>query len=653
MRPLLFALALSLAAFTVQADSADLFLDVQTEPIAHAGAMLYINTFLHNLGPDTAHDVVVSMKVDGLPQETLPCPSGHCVMGDVKPTDYPFVPQLRFALPGADFTITFTATVTSSTPDPNTGNNSITRTIVVKTAPQLIAQFNVPYLLDPGLPFDSILYLQNAGYSTAHHVVVTVDLPPGSGVVSTPANCMGIADRLTCAIDVLNQTRGGQAVGPFTAKLRAPAHYEGGNIAFGVTAHADEPDFLPDGFQNTVHSTLYRTYLVTSTADDGDGSLRAAISAANASCLHPGAAPYTVVPCAVQFNIGETTDRPWKTIRLKSPFPAVQAYGLRIDGATQSLFSGVANPDGPPIEITGGGTVDGDGIIDDGACMSSIAGLTINGFLGNGISLSNKSPGDLCGTGTISNNFIGTDPTGTVAIPNFRGIGSVQSVSPFYGTRIEYNVVSGNIRSGMFLTGGAVSIYANRVGVKAHADEPLPNGASGIYVAAGSHRADVRGNVIAFNHEMGLAVHPAALYAAISGNRIWANGGLAIDDGLDGPSATVNSDTGPLASPVLTSAVFDPLQNVTTVRGIRPRDTVLELFVSDAVHADGVGDAQRILGIKNILASSPPDFAYVVSGDLRGQWITATATLFAKYQPDIEAYSNLRTTELSAPLQVH
>lgn len=659
MRPHLLALALSLAAFTVHADSADLILDVQTNSsvygvqtnaILHAGDMLYINTFLRNAGPDTAHGVVVSMKVDGLPQEALPCPNGTCVLGDVKVTDYAPVPQLRLALPGADFTITFTATVTSSTPDPNAANNSATRTIIVKTAPHLLAQFRIPYQIDPGLPFDANLSLLNLGYATAHHVIVTADLPPGSGVVSVPTNCMATPARLTCTMDALSQTHG-DGIGLATAKLRAPASYEGGDIAFEVAAHADEPDFLPGGFQGSVHSTLFRTFVITSTADDGSGSLRAAVLAANASCPRPAVFYATYVPCALQFNISDPSDRPWKTIRLKSPLPPVQAYTLRVDGATQTAFSGVANPDGPPIEITGGGTVDGDGLIDDGACMSSIANLTINGFLGNGISLRDRPPDDFCGTGAITNNFIGTDPTGTIAIPNFRGIGSVQSLSPLFQTRIQQNVVSGNIRSGMFMNDGSLYIYANRVGLKAHADDPLPNGASGIYLSLGTRFAEVVGNVIAFNHEMGLAINSATLDTTIANNRIWANGGLAIDDGLDGPSATVNTDTGPLAPPVLLSAVFNPLQNVTIISGTRSSKVGFELFVSDAIHADGVGDAQRLLSIRNSTLT-PTDFVMTVSGDLRGQWITATATRMSSYQPDEEIFTNFKTTELSAPLQV-
>jgi len=43
----------------------------------------------------------------------------------------------------------------------------------------------------------------------------------------------------------------------------------------------------------------------------------------------------------------------------------ITAYGLRIDGATQSGFFGDTNPDGPEIEISGGGTIDGDGLARD------------------------------------------------------------------------------------------------------------------------------------------------------------------------------------------------------------------------------------------------------------------------------------------------
>jgi hypothetical protein len=572
------------------------------------------------------------------------------VLGDLRPNAYVNVPQFHQQTPGTDLTIVVTVTVTSDTPDPHPENNNVTRTIIVTTGPQLGAFLLLPRELDPGLPFVATLQVFNSGYSAAHHVIATVDLPDGSAVESLPSNCTAGPLQVTCTLDVIAANTNYFSAVPLRLRLRAPLRYEGGPVLFEVRAHADERDF--DGpFHFTAGATLFRTFLVTTGADDGDGSLRAAITAANAGCFYPMTG--TPPDCSIQFNIGETgetTDKPWKTIRLQSPLPPIRAYSLHIDGATQTAFSGVANPDGPPIEISGGGTVAGDGL-DTATCIVNIAHLAINGFLGNGLSLRN-----LDGVVTtdcrisIAGNYIGTDPTGSVAVPNYRGIGTIQSNGPYYiGSDIAGNVLSGNIRSGLFALAGILNVQQNRIGVKAHSDEPLPNGGSGIYIDQGVYRSEVSYNVIAFNREMGIAVHPGTLYAKFWENRIWGNGGLAIDDGLDGPSVTVKSDTGPIIVPVLTSAVYDPVKNETTIAGDVPNGNI-EVFVSDAAGPAGSGEAQRRLSYSSAINDH---FTLTVKGDLRGQWVAATATLYAKYNPYPDVIVFGRTTELSRALQVH
>jgi hypothetical protein len=639
-------IALLLFAMTAHADSADLGVQADTVPVIRAGAMFYIDSVVHNAGPDVARNVVVTIKVKGFPDAQLPCPDGRCPIGDLQPgASHGVVFSQR--LPDTDVTITFEVTVTSETPDPHPEDNSVTRTIVVSTGPDLSADLQGSPVIDPGLPYDAILLLYNAGLSAAHHVIVTLDLPDGSAVLSLPSNCTASSLRVTCTLDVLAANTNYLNTTPMPIKLRAPPRYEGGLIPFELRMHADEADFdVP--FDKSTSALLYRTFLVTTSADDGAGSLRAAIAAANAADCYLAildGAP----ACAIQFNIGEASARPWKTIRLRSPLPFIGAYSLRIDGATQTAFSGVTNPDGPPIEISGGGTVDGDGL-NAGTCSVSITHLAINGFLGNGISLRNFNSVSpfACGT-SIQGNYIGTDPTGSVAVPNNRGIGIIQSNSPFFfGSVISGNVLSGNIRSGLFAEAGIWDIRENRIGVKAHSDEPLPNGASGIYLDRGLYRSEVSFNVIAFNREMGIAVDPGTLYTEITSNRIWGNGGLAIDDGLDGPSVSVMGDNGPINVPLMTSAVYDPAKNQTTIRGSAPGGEV-EVFASDAAGPGGAGDAQRLLSYSN-----GGDFALTVPGDLRGQWVSATVTVFGKKEnayPDVFSY--LRTTELSRALQVH
>ena len=384
-----------------------------------------------------------------------------------------------------------------------------------------------------------------------------------------------------------------------------------------------------------------RSFVVTTTADDGGGSLRAAIDAANASCTGNDL-------CAVVFDITEPSPHPWKTIRVVSPLPALRAPLLDIAGATQGALTGVHNPDGPSIEISGGGTVDGDGLA-AGGCNQTIANLAINGFRRFGIFSGPQSCAG--GFSSFSGNFIGVDPTGSAAVPNLRGIVTLgkQSVS------IGFNVISGNVRSGIFALEGNLRIFANRIGLAAHADAPLPNGASGIYIAPLGPRefAYIDRNVIAFNREFGIAIDRDVEWAGGSENRIWGNGGLAIDDGLDGPSPSVRTTRGPLAPPAITSAAFDPVAGETTIRGTASGPPQAEngalvsvqIFASDAPGLFGFGDAQRFLA-----QTGAGNFEVRVKGDLRGQWVAATTVLSDSYID--ESDPPRRTTELGIAIEV-
>lgn len=646
MHRTLAAIAVLLVSAALHAQSADLRVSVQVDPIQHAGYTMYFNIFVTNNGPAVARNVVLNITTSGFPDAMLPCPGGRCPLGDVAPNQSPFVPQFRQELPKTSFSFSAAVSVSSDTPDPDPTNNSVTKNIRVTTSPRLLPSLNAYYLVDPGQPFDMTLGIQNDSYFPAHDVVATVFLPPGTVVKSLPPECRQSAYGVTCNVPLVAPF---SSSAPLILKLIAPPTYGGGQIVFAVEVHSQEIDFGDGSERGTTTLSLYRTFLVTTTADSGSGSLRAAIGAANAACRPPGVPiPPAETPCAISFNIAEASETPWKTIRVQTPLPHVTGYSVKIDGATQAGFSGVANPDGPSIELTGGGTVDGDGLyVGPFSCGTAISGLAINGFGGNGVSLTGA-----CSSYGLTNNYIGTDPTGTIAVPNFRGIGSIQDGSFYSWLYITGNVISGNVRSAMFMAGkSALMVTNNRIGVKAHADEPLPNGASGMYLSESVGHADIRNNVIAFNREIGIALHPASLYVEMHGNKIWDNGGLAIDDGLDGRSSSVKTDGSPLAVPLVTSAVYDPAANETTIRVSAGGPGTVELFAGDKPH----GDARRVLGVATCSSSSDCQagrYFLKVKDDLRGQWVAATQTQRARVQPALEFFTLSRTTELSLPLEV-
>ncbi|HEV2722071.1 MAG TPA: right-handed parallel beta-helix repeat-containing protein, partial [Thermoanaerobaculia bacterium] len=487
--------------------------------------------------------------------------------------------------------------------------------------------------------------------------------PPGTGITSLPPNCAGGSGSVVCLLGDVADKYVSVNLG-----LTAPPDLRGGGLLFTARTFGAESDFLDSNNVATSTATEYRVLLVTTTADDGAGSLRQAIRDANATCV-------TAAPCLIGFQID--APGPWKTIAVASPLPAITAGNLLIDGTWQTQHVGDTNPDGPEIEISGGGIyANGLTFALGRYCRGALAGVAIGGFGANGVLLT-SGPGtctDLqfrndAARFDIRNVFAGTDPTGSSAHPNgLRGI-TLDDKSFTGNAIIDSCVLSGNTRSGVFDVAGAATIDHNRLGVKAHSDEPLPNGASGIYIAAQYTTAS--DNVIAFNRDFGLSVDKSLTLVAFRRNRIWANNNLAIDNGLDGvmtPAPTDNPTVGTLSAPALTRAQYDPATNTTTVEG----DVHLasgymfvwgevEVYSSDTPGTRNMGDAQRLIGNATVgvpmqTTTPPTHFTATIAGDHTGEWITATVTrvryeTFASVQV-IGGEINPRTSELSFPMQV-
>ncbi len=170
----------------------------------------------------------------------------------------------------------------------------------------------------------------------------------------------------------------------------------------------------------------------------------------------------------------------------------------------------------------------------------------------------------------ISGNYIGTDGTGLVAIPNQKGIMIVSAESLTIGgtTAGSGNLISGNQLSGISAGVGvssAVDILGNRVGV-ADDGSPLGNGESGVYlyqdsdVLIGGWGGD-GANTIAHNGAGGVVVGAGCSGVHIDENSIYDNTGLGIDLGDDGPTVndSLDADTGP-----------NGLQNFPLLNGINP-----------------------------------------------------------------------------------
>jgi hypothetical protein len=197
-------------------------------------------------------------------------------------------------------------------------------------------------------------------------------------------------------------------------------------------------------------------------------------------------------------------------------------------------------------------------------------------------------------------------------------------------------VISGNTLSGIFDLVGRVNIWGNRIGVKAHSDDPLPNGASGIFIGPGGFGSAIGqnvslsnpGNVIAFNGETGIAVAASVSYVSILGNRIWGNRLLGIDIGLDGPTLSAKSDFNTLlTAPTLTLAHYDSVSKHTVIEADVQAGSAISFFANDSIDPSGYGQGQRPLG-NTPLGPYPTGthYHFEVDGDLTGQFVTATST---------------------------
>jgi hypothetical protein len=617
--------------------SADLSLSAPYPPftvVSGSSGGLQFN--LSNNGPDEAKDVVLTVTATG--GVLTGCEAGCHVLdalaygaqvGIFSPHGF------EFDNPGV---VTITATATSSTPDPDPSNNQTSITVTVSPDPDLVVRLlSVPVKVDIGIPFSLVIDAYNDSNVVAHDVDIAVSFRTDVGVKSLPDGCSSPeAGRVVCHTDALQSVL--SAYLRYSITLVAPQTYGDGKITFVISATSSEQDFNPKSNIVTALTPIVLPFIVTSTANDGSGSLRQAILDANAATAS-GAT-------RISFHIDEPSANKWKTIHITSPLPALTASNIQIDGATQ----GATNPDGPEIEISGGGTVDGDGLLIT-SCNAEIANLAINGFQRNGLSVIGAPETSTCpgyGGSSLHDLFIGTDPTGSQARPNARGIGiSVPNGTTFSSvlgaTLISHSVISGNTRSGIFGLSGRLNVSNNRIGVKAHSDDPLPNGASGIFVGAGGYGSDIGAqgyvsagedpasgaNVIAFNGESGVSVASGVADVAVRDNRIWGNKLLGIDVGLDGP--TPDGGNGTIAVPVLTLAHFDPLSGKTIIEGDLP-ESVTTGFLAAAIHfyandtgdPSGYGEGQRSLGSIRVL--TPPHFHFEAAGDLSGQFISATAT---------------------------
>lgn len=431
----------------------------------------------------------------------------------------------------------------------------------------------------------------------------------------------------------------------------------GGVSTLTMTATSAQP--VDGSGSNIAHATLqlFQVVAVETIADAGVGSLRAAIETANG----------LTKPAKIEFHLPPPVPAEgWFTIIPESPLPPITAERAMVDGKSQTRFTGDTNPRGPEIAIDG--RLAHFGLEIHSPCLARVEGLALGNFDANqGLWFTKSGP---CTTNLstqpdlrlVADNYIGTDPTGTVAWPNLRGLRG-----DFGSGTIRNNVISGNTYSGMWiwLTEGrfdAFLIEENRIGTAADGVTALPNGAAGILFGP-RVSADVRRNVIANHPGMGIALVPGETYVGIRENAMRDNGGLGIDWSIDGVSPFQEDDSQAPNAPVLLSAFYDAATDrtyfnvVSKARRTGADGIALELGFYANRGPDGDGEQWLSGGFVNRNDGSA--YQTSIAGDHRGKWINATLTrrpiLFVR-PPQVSAesvsaegatYSDDSTSELS------
>ncbi|HET9652815.1 MAG TPA: right-handed parallel beta-helix repeat-containing protein, partial [Usitatibacter sp.] len=358
---------------------------------------------------------------------------------------------------------------------------------------------------------------------------------------------------------------------------------------------------------------------VTNTNDAGPGSLRQAILDVNASCL---SAPQNLT---VSFAIAGTG--PFR-IQPLSPLPTITCPGT-IDGYTQAGSSPNSATDGTTnaviqIELDGSlcnvrGLPCNNPGLDVQANGVTISGLAIHSFAGPGIGFT--TPQIIFGILTVNGNFIGTDPGGSSSLGNAVAGIDVVSGQLSAGDLLpaNRNLITANKGPGINVQSGAsFSVNNNLIGGRRDGTSGAGNSGAGIATASVFSNNTVAANYIRFNGGSGVLVTGAA--PNISGPppanpSIFGNGG----PGIDYPAGA------PIAPPTITSFVYDPVSNTTTINATAPASSLLFPNIVDFYHNAAMppfGEGQLFVARGNVDANG----RVTVTVPGQATFVTATFT---------------------------
>jgi hypothetical protein len=280
----------------------------------------------------------------------------------------------------------------------------------------------------------------------------------------------------------------------------------------------------------------------------------------------------------------------------------------------------------------------------------------ISGNFGNGVIFNpSLGPGNV-----VLGNLIGTDITGTKALPNFGdGIQIAASGVVVGGTAPgDGNVISGNFDDGILMFSNSFFsvpandnlVAGNFIGTDSTGTQAIGNGFDGValfgeFVGAANDSiggtAIGAGNIIADNGHNGVTVggfsgDSSSIKDPILSNAIFGNGGLGIDLGDDG--VTLNQTNPNFFAPnngqnypdLISAANFGSSIAVKGTFSGAPSTLLTVQFYGDAVaDPSGHGQGQFLLATVSLTTDSSGNLAFVqflTSVPAGAHFITATAT---------------------------
>jgi Big-like domain-containing protein len=251
----------------------------------------------------------------------------------------------------------------------------------------------------------------------------------------------------------------------------------------------------------------------------------------------------------------------------------------------------------------------------------------------------------------VQGNFLGTDATGTFAIPNSaRGLSSYADGTLVGGTTAgARNLISGNGLDGVLLWSKGSAVQGNLIGTQIDGVSPLGNFEDGVAIV-GAVQIQSTGNMIGgttpaaantirFNGVGGVSVGDQAFGNAVLENSIAFNGplqpvfGLGIDLTPRGvtPNDLGDGDTGanqlqnfPVLSSASTSGGNTQIQGTLNSR---PTTTYrVEFFSNSACDQSGNGEGERFLGFASVTTDGTGNASFSVTFSGAATFVTSTAT---------------------------